>query len=643
MAEPVQEIKPVSVSEHHALRMQQRSLKQRKIKRQRILAAAAAVVVLFALLIGGDLLGSRGRIHRGAQVNGIDLGGKTRAQARSFLTAEFDRAQKRTVTVTYDKQSWQIKPVELGIRYDVDQMVSDAYQIGRQKNLLRAAETRFLSYFKPQPVMLRASLEGTKAADAYAKIIAVTDKAPVNATVNLAGAGGTFSVTAGSDGRELQKSVLTNLLVIAGISDQKTVAAPVKTAARAISKAEAQEAAQVAENAVKDAIMAKYGDKSWQLDSGLLRKLFVFKLSNDLEKEEARLTMPKQKSASGVVLVPVVASSAVAKHLIPLMGATVGTAPVPASFSVSNGAVTIQPSKNGLGADPAKLAQDLATQMQADGGHKTVIVVTHEVAPDFTTQKAEELGIKERISTYTTYFSAGNPGRLTNITLLAKALDGTIVMPDTTFSLNGTVGEANAAKGYQEAGAIVDGVLESQVGGGICQVNTTLFNAALLSGVKITERVNHSLFISSYPLGRDAAVSWPGPDFKFVNTIGHPILIATSSTKTSVTVSFYGVDPGYTIEISPGTWLSRTPAPEQRVDDPTLPVGTEVVKQQGRGGGKVAFTQTVTKDGRLVYQKTYNSVYKTEPTIIQVGTKPGAGAPTPVPTTPSKPAETATN
>ncbi len=600
-----------------------------KIRQQKILLIAAAVVLALVLVVAGDLVGNAGRIHHGVKVDSIALGGKTPAQARSYLNSELTRAKKHKLTVTYGKDSWMLDPSSMDIKYDVRQMVADAYQIGREKDVLSAASTRISSYFKPQAVMLRASLDETRAASAYQAIMKVTDVAPVNASVTLQGSD--FVVSEGSDGRELRLHAMTNLVVIAGLSDESTVTAPVRTVERAISKQAAQTALEVAESATKDPVSVHYEVKTWNLDMAALRKLIAFKASNDLDKNVADLSLPKRKTSSGVQLVPVVDSGAVAKNVIPLMGTTVGTAPVPAKFSVSSGEVTIIPSINGMGADPVKLSKDLATQMQKAGGDRSVTVLTHEVVPEFTTQKAEALGIKERVSTFTTNFSAGNPARLNNITLLAQALDGTIVMPDATFSLNGTVGEANAAKGYQEAGAIVDGVLESQVGGGICQVNTTLFNAALYAGVRITERSNHSLYISSYPLGRDAAVSWPSPDFKFVNTLGHPILIATSSSKTSVTVSFYGVDPGYRVVLSPGVWVSRTPAPEQKVDDPSLPAGTQVVKQSGRGGGKVSFTQTVTKDGALVFEKTFNSLYKTEPTIIQVGTGPPAQQPAPTP------------
>jgi len=619
--------RPRTPSAQRELRQQKSQAQQRKIQRQKAALIIGAVVAVIALMVVGDLAGNAGKIHHGVALYGVKLGGKTRAQAESYLTSELNRAQGNALTVTYENQSWKIKPADLGIRYDVKTMAADAYAIGREKNILTATKQRFASYFSARQIMLLASLPDAKAASGYGALIKAIDKAPVSASVSLKD--GAFVVTEGSDGQALQRQTLTGLIAGASITGQKRVKAPVKAAAREISPQEARAAADVAQSATKTTITAKYEDKTWPLESDTLRKLIVFKASNDLANNDARLKLPVQsaKQADKLSLVPIVASDAVAQDIWPLLGATVGYAPVDASFSASNGAVTIIPAKNGQGADPVKLAKELAVQMQSGAPDKAVTVVTHEVEPALTTQKAEALGITERISTFTTNFSSGNAPRLNNIKLLAKALDGALVMPGETFSLNGTVGEANAAKGYQEAGAIVDGQLVGQIGGGICQVNTTLFNAALYAGVNITARSNHSLYISSYPLGRDAAVSWPGPDFKFVNTLDHAILIATSSTNSSVTVSFYGVNPHYDVQLTQGVWLSQTPAPEQRVDDPTLPVGTEVIKQQGRGGGKVSFTQTVTKAGALVFTKTYVSNYKTEPTIISVGTMPAGAQP----------------
>jgi vancomycin resistance protein YoaR len=143
------------------------------------------------------------------------------------------------------------------------------------------------------------------------------------------------------------------------------------------------------------------------------------------------------------------------------------------------------------------------------------------------------------VSSFSTAFPV-NPPRTTNITIAARTLDGTLVKPGETFSLNGVLGQRTGAKGYQKAPVINGGRLETDYGGGVSQVSTTLFNAAFFAGVAIIEHTPHSFYISRYPEGREATVSWPGVDNKWRNDSGHAILIQTAVTGSDITVSFFG-------------------------------------------------------------------------------------------------------
>ena len=148
-----------------------------------------------------------------------------------------------------------------------------------------------------------------------------------------------------------------------------------------------------------------------------------------------------------------------------------GTPAKDASFQTSNGSVTIIPSKDGIGADMGSLATD-ATSVLTDSSNttRTVEIKTTVISPKLTTEKARTMGVEERISTFTTTYDGSNASRTNNIHTLGDALDGKLIAPGSTFSFNGAVGERTAAKGYQEANAIVNGKLVPQLGGGICQV-----------------------------------------------------------------------------------------------------------------------------------------------------------------------------
>jgi vancomycin resistance protein YoaR len=303
-----------------------------------------------------------------------------------------------------------------------------------------------------------------------------------------------------------------------------------------------------------------------------------------------------------------------------------GHAAVDATFKVSNGSVTIIPSQDGVGPDIEALASEMTIVLKGTGT-RSLELRTRRVEPEITTEKARGMGIKGRISTYTTTYSAGNKPRVNNIHTLADSIDGTLIAPGETFSFNGTVGERTASKGYQEAPAIVQGKLVPQLGGGICQVGTTLFNTVFESGLPVVERRNHSLYIDHYPKGRDATVSWGGPDFKFKNDTATWVLLAAGYTNSSLTISLYGTDPGYDVTSSVGGWTNIKAHTVTEVPDPTLPVGKRVIEQSGADGRTIVVTRTVRKNGTVVREDTFKSVYRSEEEVVRVGTMPVSTVP----------------
>ncbi len=165
------------------------------------------------------------------------------------------------------------------------------------------------------------------------------------------------------------------------------------------------------------------------------------------------------------------------------------------------------------------------------------------IAPELSTEQAGAARVRTLIGTFTTYFQAGQP-RAQNIRRIAEIVDGAYLPAGETFSLNGTAGRRTTARGFVADGAIVDGELTDEVGGGVSQFATTLFNAAFFSGLDIEEYQPHSFYISRYPAGRESTVYFDQIDVKFLNDTGNGILVETSSTPGSVTVALYGDNGG---------------------------------------------------------------------------------------------------
>lgn len=160
------------------------------------------------------------------------------------------------------------------------------------------------------------------------------------------------------------------------------------------------------------------------------------------------------------------------------------------------------------------------------------------IYPRVDSELLSEIREKE-IGSYTTYFQKNNKERTHNIKLAAAAIDSHVVFPGETFSFNKIVGKRTKEKGYKQAPVIVKGELAEDIGGGICQTSSTLYNAVDLEGIEIVERYSHSRSVPYVPPGRDATVSWWGPDFSFKNKLPHPILIRAKATGGKMKIDVY--------------------------------------------------------------------------------------------------------
>ena len=150
--------------------------------------------------------------------------------------------------------------------------------------------------------------------------------------------------------------------------------------------------------------------------------------------------------------------------------------------------------------------------------------------PKLTTAEAKKLGIKQIVGTYTTIYG-GIANRIHNVQLVAHLIDHHFIRPATSSRSTRRPASRDASKGFLEAPVIINGELQTGLGGGVCQVSTTVFNAAYEAGLRITARTNHALYISHYPLGRDATVNYPDTDLRFVNDTGRWLCCARSSAR----------------------------------------------------------------------------------------------------------------
>jgi vancomycin resistance protein YoaR len=222
----------------------------------------------------------------------------------------------------------------------------------------------------------------------------------------------------------------------------------------------------------------------------------------------------------------------------------VGGAPVDATVALVDGRPQVVPAKPGVTYDEEQIAGSFLELVAASGDQRTLAVDAKVARPDFTTKEARALQIKERVSSFTTYYPHAEY-RNVNLGRAAEIIDGYVLKPGETFSLNDTVGERTEANGFTEGYVISDGILVSDLGGGVSQMATTLFNGMFFAGLEDVEHKPHSFYIDRYPIGREATVAWGAVDLRFRNDTPYGVLIDTNVTPSTpsssgvVTVSMY--------------------------------------------------------------------------------------------------------
>jgi vancomycin resistance protein YoaR len=281
-----------------------------------------------------------------------------------------------------------------------------------------------------------------------------------------------------------------------------------------------------------------------------------------------------------------------------------------AKITITNGEVKITPEVNGIRLKKDELKQ--AIEVQLSGGiSKEALLITAplEVAvPDITAEKLASANT--RISSFSTNFSTSIANRISNIELATKAINGTILMPGETFSFNKTVGKRTVERGYKEAGIIIGDRVESGVGGGICQVSSTLYNAMLTANLKPLERRNHSLPLAYVSKGLDATVDWGNIDFRFKNTLNSPLYIEGYIRNKNVYFNIYSDKSLTSRTYQLATDVYETIQPSVKyVDDPNLNEGETREVKPSAPGYRVKVYRKTFEAGKLISTELISNDY----------------------------------
>ncbi|QWF78282.1 VanW family protein [Amycolatopsis sp. CA-230715] len=552
-------------------------------KRAAIIGGAAFGVLV--VLYGIDLLATKDSVPRGVTVAGVDVGGLDRSFAETRLRTQIEPRLTQAVHVRAGDAETTLNPNQAGLKLD---WAATLDQAGSQP---LNPFTRIASFFSTREVGVVTTGDQARLGTAMDKVREDVDRAPVEGTVKFDGT--TPVAVDPKQGQKLDVTAATTKVLAEWASGKPlelpVALTPVRTSPEAVRAA----LDGIAKPAMAGPVLVKGEGKDATVGQEVIASALTF------EPAEGGALAPKLDPAK------IVASAGPQLKSTEKEGKD-------AEIVFTGGKPGVEPSEDGkaINWDPT-LAPMLEVLKRADARE---VKAVYETKPaKVTTDQANQLGVKEVIGEFTTGGFAADSG--TNIRVVAEKVNGAIVKPGETFSLNGFTGPRGAPQGYVEAGVIENGAPAREVGGGISQFATTLYNASYFAGMKDAGHKEHSYYISRYPAAREATVfQSPGGasviDLKFTNDSDTGVAIQTVWSPSSITVKLWGTKR-YTVESVPGS--RSNPA-----DPPTKPGPAENCHASNGAPGFTTSDTRVLRDaatGREVRRDTRTVHYNPQPKI----------------------------
>jgi vancomycin resistance protein YoaR len=492
------------------------------------LPALIAGIVIFLLLgiYGINRAMSAGEVMGRVEVAGTPIGGLDKDQALTALVAVDESYVARPAVFVVESKLVSMQPAEAGFNIDDNAIIDSAMELGRSGNPFGEFWWWLTHIFSTEEVPVQGDID-QEAVDA------VFDTWDEEVIDNPAQAGGVV----------IEDGEPTPVYPEAGIGVDRSAAPPVVLSALLAEEAEQTEIpTSVIEPKLDDADIDSALDEARELLSGPIELVYdgssvTFSTEQLINAFVSRTVIRPNRAFVINTFDPEIVST----YLDPTR-AEFEAEPVDARFSIDGDTVSVIPGANGTRIDEVKTVRRLAVAgLIASRTGELPVVKGSE--PDTTTKELVALNVHHLVSQFTTYFDCCQP-RVTNIQTMAATVDGAIVMPGATFSLNDFVGERTEEKGYVAAPTIIAGEIEDTFGGGVSQFTTTMYNAVFWGGYDDIEHQPHSYYFDRYPEGIEATLNWTTPDLVFHNNRDHAILIDTYVTDTSITIRFYGDNDG---------------------------------------------------------------------------------------------------
>ena len=551
------------------------------ISKRNLLWIGAGIGALLAFFLGIYAATNDG-VRPRTTVSGVAIGGMSTGQAVGVLEESLGTALNRRIKISAGDQVFQVRPRSAGITLDAAATVEQATMRGFNPFSVFSDLTGSLEI---EPVIL---VDQDLLSQSVVSIADAVSRKPIEPKLSVTQK--KISLTQGIDGLEVDRVKLGTQIIAAVPKPRSMIEAPLKVMPPRVSAANAINAESLAKQAVANPVNIVVKDVKAAIDPRTIAQALSFTMQgNQLSPE-----------LNGALL-----HASIANDL--KRAETPGRN---ARFKIENGSPVVVPSVVGEGVSDTELATSVLGVLSAPGSDRSVSVALGTRDPEMTTLKAQQLGINEKLSSFTQDFNYA-AYRVTNIGQAAKYVNNTILMPGETFSMNDTISERTVENGYT-VGTIIGpgGVFEEALGGGVSAATTAVWTGAFFAGMERTDTRAHSLYISRYQPGLEATVAWGVFDMKFTNNLSRAVLIKTKMTNSSMKVTFWGTKEYDSIEAEFGERVN--------VNKPKKIVkrNKKCVAQSGIEGFTITVNRVFIKDGQEVEREPMTTIYRAGPEIV---------------------------
>lgn len=561
------------------------------------------IIIFFVyLVLGLQIFNGQQKLAWGIKIANLNLGGKTTQVAQEILENKWKNFASQEISLFYQtaekKYTWSVRLMNLGFRIDFQPALKAASQIGRQGNFLiqiKEQLTAFLGLYNFKPAH---QTDKGQFQNYTAELFKNIERPAQNATLLFSEGKNDFELKPAQAGWVINRQKILDSLCdcIDKFSSQPIVLEIINDFPLVEDK-ETELARQKANETLNNLpYQLVYEKKSWPIDKEFLLNWLVFQPAQETDSDNIVLGLFLNQGKITEYL------NKLAKEIDqPTINAKLETE--------SNRATIFAPGQKGQKLELEKTYQAIMTNILSQPPVKKTELVVEETQPKITLNKTNQLGINGLLASGVSNFAGSPANRISNIKLGASKFNSLILMPDEEFSFNAILGEVGPDQGYLRELVIKKDVVIPEYGGGLCQVSTTLFRAAVNSGLKITERANHSFPVVYYnPQGFDATIYDPHPDLRFINDTPNHLLIEAVVKGNQLTFNFYGTADGRKTKI----------------------IGPTTLWQKEDGSMKTVLTQEIYRDGALAEKKVFYSNYKS-PDLYASGHESPAPVETPTP------------